>query len=295
MAFTLATLKTAIQDYTQNDEDTFVNNLDVIIKQAEERINLAIQVANYNTNVKTGILAASSSSVTQDDGDTSPVSPLYFKSRSRDLFTCATTNTSTTVTTASTATIDVGATVDGDGIADGTTVASIGDATTLTLSAAATATDASVELSFSESSNLWQFLLLKDYNFLQEYSPADSTTGTPRYYSFYNDNSNSGVATFPFGPFSDGSYDYEILYLFRPTSLVDVEDDPGTTWLSIHGETALLYGSLVEAYTFMKGEQDLLQLYDTRFKEGLQLLIMSQQGSFRNSTYRDNTSQQMAV
>jgi len=247
MAFTLATLKTAIQDYTQNDETTFVNNLDVMIKQAEDRINLAIQVANYNTKVNTGKTADRDSSVVIAStgpgvalsNKTSPVSPLYFKIRE----------------------------------GDGTTT------------------------------NPWQFLLLKDYNFLQEYAPiSDNTTdGTPKYYSFYNDTSvaqeapavgTDGLATFPFAPIADGVYDYEILYLFRPPSLVTYSSG---TWLSTHGESALLYGCLVEAYTFMKGEQDLLQLYDTRFKEALQLLVMSQQGSFRNSTYRDNTGQQMAV
>ena len=238
MAFTLATLKTAIQDYTQNDETTFVNNLDVMIKQAEDRINLVIQVANYNTKVVTGTTVDRDSSVVIADtgpgvalsNEISPVSPLYFKVR------------------------------------EGT----------------------------GTTTNAWQFLLLKDYNFLQEYAPiSDNTTdGTPEYYSFYNDVGNDGLATFPFAPIVDGAYDYEILYLFRPSSLVT---DTSGTWLSTHGESALLYGCLVEAYTFMKGEQGLLQLYDTRFKEALQLLVMSQQGSFRNSTYRDNTGQQMAV
>ena len=238
MAFTLATLKTSIQDYTQNDETTFVDNLDVMIKQAEERINLAIQVANYNTKVNTGQTADHDSSVVIAStgpgvalsNETSPVSPLYFKIRE----------------------------------GNGTTT------------------------------NPWQFLLLKDYNFLQEYAPiSDNTTdGTPKYYSFYNDTSSDGLATFPFGPTADGIYDYEILYMFRPPSLIT---DSSGTWLSTHGESALLYGCLVEAYTFMKGEADLLQLYDTRFKEGLQLLVMSQQGSFRNSTYRDNPGQAMAA
>jgi len=238
MAFTLATLKTAIQDYTQNDETTFVNNLDVMIKQAEERINLAVQVANYNTKVETGQTADHDSSVVIAgtgpgvvlSNETSPVSPLYFKVRE-------------------------------------------GNATT---------------------ANPWQFLLLKDYNFLQEYAPiSDNTTdGTPKYYSFYNDASNDGLATFPISPTADGIYDYEILYLFRPSSLIT---DSSGTWLSTHGETALLYGCLVEAYTFMKGDNDLLQLYDTRFKEGLQLLVFSQQGSFRNSTYRDNVGRPMAA
>lgn len=242
MPFTLAGLKTAIQDYTQNAEATFVSSLDTMILQTEERINLAIQVGDFNTKTASGAdITSGNSSVTIANtypagGSASaiaPLSPLYFKVRT------------------------------------GTSV----------------------------SANAWTFLLLKDYNFLQEYAPVDSTTGTPKYYSFYFNTSTTptdNLATFPFAPFADATYDWEILYLFRPPSLTVAAHNAGT-WLSTHGESALLYGCLIEAYTFMKGDPDLLTLYDTRFKEALQMLVMAQQGSFRNSTFRDNTGAQSAA
>lgn len=134
--------------------------------------------------------------------------------------------------------------------------------------------------------NPWTYLLLKDYNFLKEYSPYDNADNRdqPKYYSFYNDTDNSGLATFSFAPISDGIYDFEILYLFKPASLVQ---DTNGTWLSTHGTSALLYACLVEAYIFMKGEAELIQVYDLKYKEALQALVAIQGGSFRNSTYRD--------
>lgn len=233
MAFTYTTLTQAIEEYTQNSNWGTNTQIDTIIQQAEERINLAIHVANYNTKTYdqddhgANIVASNQSIAISGTGPgvaasnvTSPLSPLYFKIRS------------------------------GDGT----------------------------------PANPWTYLLLKDYNFLQEYAPQDSSTGVPKYYGFYNNTGNSGLATFSFAPFSDGTYDFEILYLFQPASIVT---DTSGTWLSTHGSSPLLYGCLVEAYTFMKGEPDLLQFYDNKFKEALQVLVMSQQGSFRNATYRD--------
>ena len=72
--------------------------------------------------------------------------------------------------------------------------------------------------------------------------------------------------------------------MFQPVSIVT---DTGGTWLSTHAEAALLYGCLVEAYTFMKGEAELIQLYDAKYKEALQSVVNIQGGFFRNSTYRD--------
>jgi hypothetical protein len=237
MAFTYTTLTNAINDYTQNSNwgSSNPDQLNVIIQQAEERINLAVNVANYNTKTYTdthhsaNIVAGSSSIVIASSGPgvsvdnvTSPTSPLYFKIRS------------------------------GNG------------------------TD----------TNPWVYLLLKDYNFLQEYAPYDASANRdqPKFYSFYNDVRSDGKATFAFAPIADGTYDFEILYLFQPPSIVT---DISGTWLSTHGSSALLYGCLVEAYTFMKGEPDLIQLYDAKFKEALQVLVASQGGSFRNATYRD--------
>ena len=137
------------------------------------------------------------------------------------------------------------------------------------------------------TSNKWFYLLLKDYNFLQEYAPADGSTGTPAYYSFYYDAGDDNRSVFNFAPYlasSGATKDYEILYFFDPESLVDVSS--GSTWLGTHGRTALLYGCLTEAYTFMKGEGDLLQFYDMKFKEALGAMVTAHGGDYRSRSYQ---------
>ena len=305
MAFTYATLVQAIEGYTENSNWGTTTQIDAIIQQAEDRINTFVQVSNFNTKTYSNV--DSGASIAQGDSGVvipisgygvvasateAPLSPLYFKVRPATIKDCVT-NASTTVTMASTVGIDVGASVDGDDVATGTTVSSVSDGTTILLSEVATGTSASVNLNFSESANVWEFLLLKDYNFLQEYEPTDNGQSTPRYYSFYNDTSiaqtpstpgTGNSSTFSFSPSADTSYGFEILYLFQPTSIVTLTDG---TWLSTHGSSALLYACLVEAYIFMKGEAELIQLYDSKYKEALQALVFIQGGSFRNSTYRD--------
>jgi len=292
VSFTLATLKAAIQDFTQNTETTFVDQLDTFIKLAEEKINYTVQIANYNTKSKTGYLAASGSSVTEADAETAPLAPIYFKVRPRLAVTCAIENVSATVTPVSMTGIVEGATVEGDGIAEGTTVSVVG-VSTITLSEDAEDTEPSAALTFGVPSNAWSYLLLKDYNFLQEYAPVDSTTGTPKYYAFYNDAQDTdplNAGTFAFAPISSGSFDYDVLYFFEPTSLTELVSGEGettaVTWLSTHATNTLLYGSLIEAYTFMKGEADLIQLYDAKYKEALQTLVSTEQGNYRTS-FRD--------
>ncbi len=214
MAWSLATLKSAINEYTQNTYWGATDQQENFIRLSEERINNLVQIDNYNTKTATGDLAIDDSSVTIADSSSAPLSAVYFKIR-------------------------VGADV---------------------------------------TATAWQFLLLKDYDFLQEYAPKDSVTGTPKYYSFYNDASDSDKATFSFGPIASAACDYEILYYFTPISLVSA----ATTWLGNHAENALLYACLVEAYTFLKGESELLQLYELRFRESVEALVATEGGVFRN-------------
>ena len=227
MSFTLTTLKEAINEYTQNTNwgsatGDGTGQINAIIRQAEERINYAIQIANYNTKSTTGDLVTDGNSVIVADSETAPIAPLYFRIRKGS----------------------------------------------------------------NGGANVWSYLLLKDYNFLQEYAPVDSSTGIPKYYAFYNDaqlESPSNAATFSFSPIADGPFDYEILYFFDPASLVTVDAASSNkkTWLSTHATNALLYACLVEAYTFLKGEADLMQLYDAKFKEALQTLVFVEQGNYR--------------
>ena len=102
----------------------------------------------------------------------------------------------------------------------------------------------------------------KDVNFIQEYNPNSATTGTPKYYALFD------VDNVILSPTPDSNYTCEMHYYYRPASLT-AGAESGTTWLSDNAPNALLYGSLVEAYIYMKGEQDMLQLYDKRFFEAL--------------------------
>ena len=138
---------------------------------------------------------------------------------------------------------------------------------------------ASFSLSYVDSSSNNVFLLQKDVNFIQEYNPNPLTTGSPKYYASYD------VDTFIVGPTPDSNYTVELHYFYRPASLTT--DDSGTTWISTNASDALLYACLIEAYTFMKGEQDILQLYMSRFTEALSRLKVYGEGQENTDAYRD--------
>ncbi|MDB9996602.1 hypothetical protein OAE49_06255 [Gammaproteobacteria bacterium] len=120
---------------------------------------------------------------------------------------------------------------------------------------------ASFSLSITNSGSK-EFLLQKDVNFLQEFHPNSSTTGTPKYYAFFD------IDNFIIAPTPDSNYTVELHYYYLPASIT-AGSDSGVTWLSDNAPNALLYGSLVEAYTYMKGEPDLLALYEKQFNEAL--------------------------
>jgi len=138
---------------------------------------------------------------------------------------------------------------------------------------------ASFSLSYVNSSSENVFLLQKDVNFIQEYNPNSSTTGSPKYYASYD------VDSFIVAPTPDSNYTVELHYFYRPTSLTT--DASGTTWISTNASDALLYACLIEAYTFMKGEQDILQLYTSRFTEALSRLKVYGEGQENADAYRD--------
>jgi len=104
------------------------------------------------------------------------------------------------------------------------------------------------------------FLLQKDVNFLQEAYGGSASTGLPRYYATFD------ISNFIVAPTPDANYTVELHYYYRPDSLT-AGADGGTTWLSTNAPYALLYGALVDAYIFMKGENDLIQQYEKRFMD----------------------------
>ena len=192
MSFTFATLKTAIQDYTDNSESTFVTHLSDFIKGAEEKILKSVDLDVFRKNV------------------------------------------TSTLTTS-----DQYVNVPSDYLA---------------------AFSFQITTSGSES-----FLLQKDVNYLRESTPAASTTGLPKYYARFSEDH------FILAPTPNLAYTVELHYFYRPSSLT-AGTDSGTTWISTNAPFALLYGSLIEAYTFMKGEPDVIKNYTDLYLQYMERL-----------------------
>ena len=207
MSWTFTTLKTAIQDYTQNTESTFVTNLPTLIVQAENRIVKSVELPNFRKNV-TGTLTSSSPYLS------TPTDYLY-----------------------------------------------------------------PFSLAVLDSSSNYEYLLNKDVSFIRQSFPSASTTGTPKFYAQFDDD------TFIIAPTPDSNYTVELHYFYIPTSITTSAD--GTSWLGTNATEALLYASLVEAYTFMKGEPDILVNYEKRFQEALQRLTLQSDGYNRKDAFRD--------
>jgi len=189
MSMTYGELKQALQDYTENDETTFVNNLPLFIRLAEERILKNVSLSLFQKN-QFGNMTSGNQYLAAPSDFLAPFS-----------------------------------------------------------------------LSFDVNGDA-EFLLFKDLDFVQTYTPDPTTTGQPKYYAQFD------VDNFILAPTPDANYTVDIHYLYRPASLT-AGADSGTTWLSQNAELALLYGSLVEAYIFMKGEPQMMQLYEQRMQESV--------------------------
>ena len=190
MSFTYDQLTQAIQDYTENDETSFVTNIPLFIRQAEERILKQVQLSLFRKNV----------TAFTDIGNPYLAVPSDFL--------------------------------------------------------------APYSLSYRGDDGERNFVEFKDVSFVQMYNPDSSVTGAPIYYSQFD------LSYFLLGPTPDAVYTMELHYLYRPQSLT-VQAGDGTTWLSINAEMAMLYGSLIEAYIYMKGEADVLSMYEKRLQESI--------------------------
>ena len=120
-------------------------------------------------------------------------------------------------------------------------------------------------LAVIDSSGDYSFLIDKDVNFIREAYPSASTSALPKYYAQFDGDYEGEQGNFILGPTPDDAYTVELHYYYDPASIVTA----GTSWYGDNAESALLYGSLIEAYTYMKGEADLIQLYTTRYDEAL--------------------------
>ena len=207
MSWTFTTLKTAIQDYTQNTESTFVTNLPTLIVQAENRIIKSVELPNFRKNV-TGTLTSGNP---------------YLSTPSDYLYPFS--------------------------------------------------------LAVLDSSNNYDYLLNKDVSFIREAYPTASTTGSPKFYAQFDDD------TFIVAPAPDANLTVELHYFYIPESITVASS--GTSWLGTNATEALLYSSLVEGYTFMKCEPDILSGYENRFKEALGRLTLESDGYNRRDAYRD--------
>ena len=131
----------------------------------------------------------------------------------------------------------------------------------------------------------YMYLLDKDVNFIREAYPNVSTQGVPKYYGQFDGDDAAGDGHFIVGPTPNASYTVELHYYYDPPSIVSTS----TSWLGENAETALLYGALIEAYTYMKGETDILQGYEARYKEALAQLggvgIRSMRDNYRDGEF----------
>ena len=132
-------------------------------------------------------------------------------------------------------------------------------------------------LAVIDSSSNYHYLLNKDVNFIREAYPVSATTGLPKHYGIFNDDA------FILGPTPNSNYIFELHYGFYPESIVTASTLP---WLSENFDSALLNGSLVEALRFLKGEPDMVALYDKMFNQSMTLLKQLGDGKLREDSYR---------
>ena len=135
---------------------------------------------------------------------------------------------------------------------------------------------ANFSLSVIDATGVQYFLLNKDVEYIREAFPNPAETGLPTHYAIFDQNS------YILGPTPDSNYNMELHYFYYPTSIVSA----GTSWLGDNFDSVLLYGTLLEAYTFMKGEQDVNQNYVTRYNEALAMLKQLGEGKNRQDMYR---------
>jgi hypothetical protein len=126
------------------------------------------------------------------------------------------------------------------------------------------------------ATNAQEFLLDKDVNFIRQSYPDPDDQAKPKYYAIFDDN------TFILGPTPDLAYQVEMHYYYYPQSIVTA----GTSWLGDNYENVLLYGSLREAYTYLKGEADMMQYYEAKYQEAIQQLARLGDGLNRRDSYR---------
>jgi hypothetical protein len=152
---------------------------------------------------------------------------------------------------------------------------------------------ATYSLAVVKANGEYEYLLNKDVNFIRQAYPLPTDTGLPKYYALFGPRSdNAAELTFILGPTPDAAYSSELHYYFYPPS---ISVSPYTSWLGDNFDTVLLYASLVEAYTYMKGEVDMMGLYNQKFIEALALAKRLGDGMERQDAYRSGQFRQVVT
>ena len=145
-----------------------------------------------------------------------------------------------------------------------------------------------------DAGGLYEYLLNKDVNYIRQAYPDPNDKAIPKYYALFGPRSDDEKElSFILGPTPDAAYTIELHYYYYPESITI--SATGRTWLGDNFDTVLLYGSLVEAYTYMKGESDMMGLYDGKYKEALALAKrlgdgMERQDAYRSGQYRQTVT-----
>jgi len=203
MAFTYATLIQALQDYIEDDDDTLVSNLPIIVQQAEDRILKTLQLPIFRKTLSDTLTASS------------------------EYYTFP--------------------------------------------------TDMLSSYSLAVNNSGYEFLIFKEESFLREAYPLSSVEDAPRYYS------NFDGEKFILAPTPDQNYTIELNYFYKPESIVTAS----TSWLGTNAESCLLYGCLLEAYTFLLGDADMMQVYSTRYEDALGKLRLLGEGRMATDNFRN--------
>ena len=155
----------------------------------------------------------------------------------------------------------------------------------------------SFSLAVIDATGAYEYLLNKDVNFIRQAYPTPTDTAIPKYYALFGPTTTNDATpvvtnelSFILGPTPDAVYTMELHYYYYPESITTAAS--GQTWLGDNFDTVLLYGSLVEAYTFMKGEADVIAGYDMKYKEALALAQRLGDGMERSDAYRSGQYRQ---
>jgi hypothetical protein len=273
MALTYAQLVVAVSDYCENTFNT--TDMNTMIKQAEQRIYNTVQIANLRKNV-TGTLTSGNKYLSCPDDFLSVYSLAVFPSNST---TATGTSGAKTIVVASTTGIAIGQQVTGSNIGTNATVRGIAS-TTITLSVGNSGTVSGTVVFQGD----YLYLLNKDVNFIRDAYPLSAFSSEPKHYAIFGPQStNVNELSFIVGPTPNSTYSAELHYYYYPESIVTAS----TTWLGDNFDSALLYGTLCEAYTYMKGEADMVALVNQRYVQAIALLKNLGDGKQRQDAYRD--------